>query len=221
VPTWLNEGLATALGSAIKWAERQLRDADSLSLAALRRRSAASAATRQLAYATSAMAVRAVLEEAGGFAVANLLHDLGDDVDFDRHSRIAFTPFVDFQTARREMGSTAQNFSCHHGQGTIHRRDVRVGTGRWHRPIQGRHFELKNLLGTGSTTASPSASTTAAAVAPRSAPPDVVCFPPDRSGRDSENGARHHIPVVPFGAGTSLEGTCTPSEAASRSIFER
>jgi hypothetical protein len=46
------------------------------------------------------MAVRVILEEAGGFAVANLLRDLGDGVDFDA----AFThriqrTFVDFQAS--------------------------------------------------------------------------------------------------------------------------
>jgi hypothetical protein len=37
----------------------------------------------QAAYATSALAARRLLDEAGGFAVANLLRDLGDGVAFD------------------------------------------------------------------------------------------------------------------------------------------
>ena len=37
----------------------------------------------QLAYAASALAARRLLDEAGGAAVANLLRDLGDGVDFD------------------------------------------------------------------------------------------------------------------------------------------
>jgi hypothetical protein len=41
-------------------------------------------AQAQLAYATSALAVRRMLHEAGGFAVANLIRDLGVGVDFDR-----------------------------------------------------------------------------------------------------------------------------------------
>jgi len=103
VPTWLNEGLATALESSdLKWAERQLREAPvPLSLAALQASFGRfSGDQAQLAYATSAMAVRAILEEAGGFAVANLLRDLGDDVDFDAAfaHRIQRT-FVDFQTS--------------------------------------------------------------------------------------------------------------------------
>ncbi|PYR32171.1 MAG: hypothetical protein DMF92_03020 [Acidobacteria bacterium] len=86
VPTWLNEGLATALESGdLRWAERQLRQAPApVSLASLLASFGRfSGDQAQLAYATSAMAVRVILEEAGGFAVANLLRDLGDDVDFD------------------------------------------------------------------------------------------------------------------------------------------
>ena len=37
----------------------------------------------QIAYAASALGARRLLEEAGGFAVANLLRDLGDGVDFE------------------------------------------------------------------------------------------------------------------------------------------
>ena len=40
-------------------------------------------AQAQLAYATSALAVRRLLEEGGGFAVANLLRDLGSGADFE------------------------------------------------------------------------------------------------------------------------------------------
>ena len=51
--------------------------------AAVRLRATSAATQAQLAYATSALAARRLLEEAGGFAVANLLRDLGDGVDFD------------------------------------------------------------------------------------------------------------------------------------------
>jgi len=103
VPTWLNEGLATTLESGdLRWAERQLRQAPApVSLASLQASFGRfSGDQAQLAYATSAMAVRVILEEAGGFAMANLLRDLGDDVDFDA----AFThriqrTFVDFQAS--------------------------------------------------------------------------------------------------------------------------
>ena len=37
----------------------------------------------QIAYAASAVAARRLLDEAGGPAVANLLRDLGDGVDFE------------------------------------------------------------------------------------------------------------------------------------------
>ena len=52
----------------------------------------------QLAYATSALAARRLLDEAGGFAVANLLRDLGDGVDFETAflHRIQ-RPFAEFQ----------------------------------------------------------------------------------------------------------------------------
>ena len=103
VPTWLNEGLATALESGdLRWAERQLRQAPApVSLASLLASFGRfSGDQAQLAYATSAMAVRVILEEAGGFAVTNLLRDLGDDVDFDAAfaHRIQRT-FVDFQAS--------------------------------------------------------------------------------------------------------------------------
>ena len=46
------------------------------------------------------MAVRRLVEEAGGFAIANLLRDLGDGVDFDAAfaHRIQRT-FADFQAS--------------------------------------------------------------------------------------------------------------------------
>jgi hypothetical protein len=42
-----------------------------------------SGAHAQLAYATSALAVRRLLDDAGGAAVANLLRDLGEGVEFE------------------------------------------------------------------------------------------------------------------------------------------
>ena len=103
VPTWLNEGLATALeADDLTWARAACKTR--------RRRGSAerpergfgqlSATDAQLAYATSALAVRRLLEEAGGFAIANLLRDLGDGVDFDTAflHRIQ-RPFADFQAA--------------------------------------------------------------------------------------------------------------------------
>ena len=37
----------------------------------------------RLAYATSALAVGRIIDEAGGFAIANLLRDLGEGVEFE------------------------------------------------------------------------------------------------------------------------------------------
>jgi hypothetical protein len=102
IPTWLNEGLATALESpSLEWAEQRLSQSKPVALSVLRRSfSQFSGAQAQLAYATSAMAVHRMLQEAGGFAVANLVRDLGEGVDFDT----AFThriqrSFEDFQAS--------------------------------------------------------------------------------------------------------------------------
>jgi tetratricopeptide (TPR) repeat protein len=85
VPTWLNEGLATALETGdLGWAEEQTRGRPPVPLAALNSGfSRFTGAQAQLAYATSALAARRLLDEAGGFAVANLLRDLGEGLDFD------------------------------------------------------------------------------------------------------------------------------------------
>jgi tetratricopeptide (TPR) repeat protein len=103
VPGWLNEGLATALESGdLEWAERQVqRQATPLPLRALQQSGFGrlSGDQAQLAYATSALAARRLIEQAGGFAIANLLRDLGDGVDFDTAflHRIQ-RPFSDFLT---------------------------------------------------------------------------------------------------------------------------
>jgi predicted Zn-dependent protease len=86
VPTWLNEGLAAALEQPdLAWAEKAA--GTSAGRAPLGRQQSGfgrlSAAQAQLAYATSALAARRLLDEAGGFAVANLLRDLGQGEDFD------------------------------------------------------------------------------------------------------------------------------------------
>ena len=101
VPVWLNEGLATALESGdLAWAETRVRDArapprlDSLT-ASFGRLTGGQA---QLAYATSAIAVRKLIEDAGGFAIANLLRDLGDDVSFETaFAHRIQRAFADFQ----------------------------------------------------------------------------------------------------------------------------
>jgi hypothetical protein len=85
VPTWLNEGLATALESdSLDWARQRVSSAPAMSLVTLRSSfGRMSGAQAQVAYATSALAVRQLLDEAGGFAIANLLRDLGEGVEFD------------------------------------------------------------------------------------------------------------------------------------------
>jgi len=86
VPAWLNEGLATALESGdLEWAERRVRQADGpLSLEMLASSfSRLSGKQAQLAYAASALAVRQLIDDAGGPALINLLRDVGDGVSFD------------------------------------------------------------------------------------------------------------------------------------------
>jgi tetratricopeptide (TPR) repeat protein len=103
IPTWLNEGLAAALeGDDLGWAQRiaaQVRVAPSLTqLAAPFAR--LSGGDAQVAYAASALAARRLLDEAGGAAVANLLRDLGDGLDFEAAflHRIQRS-FADFQAS--------------------------------------------------------------------------------------------------------------------------
>jgi len=86
VPTWLNEGLATALETGdLAWAERQVQNLSApVPLRALQSGfGRLSGDQAQLAYATSALAARRLLDEAGGFAIASLLRDLGEGVDFE------------------------------------------------------------------------------------------------------------------------------------------
>ena len=101
VPTWLNEGIAAALESGdMDWAAKFEDQTRKVPLRALQSgfgRFTGAQAT--LAYAASARAARRMLDEAGGFAVANLLRDLGDGVPFDAafEHRMQRT-FADFQS---------------------------------------------------------------------------------------------------------------------------
>jgi hypothetical protein len=102
IPTWLNEGLATALESPdLGWAHEAVARFDPVPLDVLSRsfgRFTGGQAT--LAYATSALAVQQMLDEAGGIAVANLIRDLGDGVDFDKaFAHRIQRSFEDFEAA--------------------------------------------------------------------------------------------------------------------------
>lgn len=86
LPTWLNEGLASVLESDdLDWATRTVAKAGRMP--SLRRLAAPfaklSGEDAQLAYAASAVAARRLLDNAGGVAIANLLRDLGEGVDFE------------------------------------------------------------------------------------------------------------------------------------------
>lgn len=86
LPTWLNEGLASVLESdRLDWAEDRVAKAARVpTLAALAGSfGKLSGAEAQVAYAASALAARRMLDDAGGIAVANLLRDLGNGVDFE------------------------------------------------------------------------------------------------------------------------------------------
>ena len=86
LPTWLNEGLASALESDdLGWATSRVEKLAKLpSLAVLSGPfGRLSGADAQVAYAASAVAAKRLLDEAGGAAIASLLRDLGDGVDFE------------------------------------------------------------------------------------------------------------------------------------------
>ena len=86
LPTWLNEGLASVLESDdLGWATEIVEKVGKMP--PLRRLAAPfskfTGAEAAYAYAASAVAARRLLDEAGGPAVANLLRDLGDGVEFE------------------------------------------------------------------------------------------------------------------------------------------
>jgi hypothetical protein len=80
VPTWLNEGLAAALeADDLRWAHMWVRRfGKPIPIASLERPFRGLTAEQAgLAYASSALAARRLLDEAGGGAVADLLRDVG------------------------------------------------------------------------------------------------------------------------------------------------
>jgi hypothetical protein len=86
VPTWLNEGLASVLeNDDLDWATSWMEKVEQApSLKALSSSFAKlGGADAQVAYAASALAARRLLDQAGGAAIASLLRDLGDGVEFE------------------------------------------------------------------------------------------------------------------------------------------
>jgi tetratricopeptide (TPR) repeat protein len=86
LPTWLNEGIASVLEKDdMSWADRLLaKTPNRPSLSELSGPfGKLSGNNAQLAYAASAVAARQLLNEAGAAAIANLLRDLGNGVDFE------------------------------------------------------------------------------------------------------------------------------------------
>lgn len=85
LPTWLNEGLASALErDDMSWATQTIEKAGGIPpLTVLASPfGKLDGAQAQVAYAASAYAAKRLLDDVGGAAVANLLRDLGDGVDF-------------------------------------------------------------------------------------------------------------------------------------------
>jgi tetratricopeptide (TPR) repeat protein len=89
VPVWLNEGLATVLerdgAGPVESAVAADAEARTLRLSLLARSfGTLSGEQAQMAYGKSALAVRKMLDEAGGFAIANLLRDIAGGAPFER-----------------------------------------------------------------------------------------------------------------------------------------
>jgi tetratricopeptide (TPR) repeat protein len=86
LPTWLNEGLASVLeNESLDWAEKVVakvpeRPPLTLLAAPFGKLNGPQAA---VAYATSALAAKRLLDEAGGAAITNLLRDLGAGIEFE------------------------------------------------------------------------------------------------------------------------------------------
>ena len=87
VPAWLNEGLATVLEGPedVVWMNKTLAGVTQTPSLAKLSGSFGKLSGRDatIAYATSARAAKRLLDEAGGVAVANLLRDLGEGVEFE------------------------------------------------------------------------------------------------------------------------------------------
>jgi len=105
VPAWLGEGLATALEVDEGNVPAVTARVPAGTLASLRTSFGRFTGEQaKLAYDASARAVRQLLDEAGGFAVANLLRDLGQGVDFN----VAFLHWIHrpFESFEAELSSS-------------------------------------------------------------------------------------------------------------------
>ena len=105
VPVWLNEGLATVLESDYPGQAESVVAGSSEGRALSLRLLAGpfgrlTSEQAVVAYGKSAVAVRRLLDEAGGFAIANLLRDLGAGASFEASfERRAARSFADFEAA--------------------------------------------------------------------------------------------------------------------------
>jgi tetratricopeptide (TPR) repeat protein len=106
VPTWLNEGIAAALENGdLSWADEHAALTRRVPLAVLQSGfSRFSGPEATLAYAASARAARRLLDDAGGFAVANLLRDLGTGIPFE--SAFAHRMQMSFAAFQAEMSAS-------------------------------------------------------------------------------------------------------------------
>ncbi len=89
VPTWLNEGLATVLEKDSQIESQSISEPLPRGVLGALRTSFGRFTGEQakVAYDVSARVARQLLDEAGGFAVANLLRDLGQGIEFDEAFR--------------------------------------------------------------------------------------------------------------------------------------
>jgi tetratricopeptide (TPR) repeat protein len=104
VPTWLSEGLATALEREDAALPERRPETVLMPLEFLEGsfgRLTPDQAT--LAYLTSAAAARRLLDDAGGAAITNLLHDLGEGADF--HNAFARRMPFSFYTFQAGLGT--------------------------------------------------------------------------------------------------------------------
>lgn len=86
LPTWLNEGLASVLeGDDLSWTDTPMSAVSTTPSLKVLSGSFGKLGGRdaQVAYAASARAAKRLLDEAGGVAIANLLRDLGEGVEFE------------------------------------------------------------------------------------------------------------------------------------------